>query len=161
MPHALVAAIIDEPISIRTFTDDGVARPIVREVHARVQVEESPACTIRDPDYQARSYGTRGHVEVEAWTRDGRHARREIDIARGHPSRELNWAEIELKFRDCAGYARLTAAQTETAFAALRTLSQQRSVATVVDNMRRRRPRRRHRPAMQRPRARRVRAHKA
>ena len=67
LQYALAAAIIDDPLSIRTFTDEGVARPVVSQLLRRIKVEETTACTTRDPDYQARSYGTRGHVEVEAW----------------------------------------------------------------------------------------------
>jgi 2-methylcitrate dehydratase PrpD len=136
MPYALAAALIDNPLSIRTFSDEAVARPQIAALMSRIDVGEDIACTSRDPGYQSRSYGTRGHISVEVWTRDGRHGRREVDRAPGHPQRELSWADIEAKFADCASYAGVTAQDHTAAFAELRHLSARPSVSPIIDRMR-------------------------
>ena len=51
-----------------------------------------------------------GFVEVEAWTRDGRSGKARVDLAPGHPKRELSWDEVAEKFKDCATSAGLTPA---------------------------------------------------
>jgi 2-methylcitrate dehydratase PrpD len=136
MPYALAATLVDTPLTITTFTDTGVARPWVEDLLSRIDVREDIACTTRDPGYEARSYGSRGHVEVEVWTRDGRHGRREVDIAPGHPDRELGWADIEAKYADCASYAGVSTSRSDMAFAKLRNLAGEPSVSAVVELMR-------------------------
>lgn len=120
MDYALAAGVLDEAYAIWTFTDAAVTRPDIAALYPRIAVTEDMACVEGQPDWSSRSYGSRGVVRVEAWTRDGRHGSREVSIAPGHPSRALGWDDLAAKFADCAASAGLAADRARDAFGQLR-----------------------------------------
>ena len=77
--------------------------------------------------------GARGFVEVEAHTTDGRAETMRIEVAPGHPKRELTWDEIRDKFMDCAVHGSIDASRAERAFAELMQLEACSDVGRVVD----------------------------
>lgn len=110
IPYALAAGVLDGKYSLWSFTDEAVRRSEIRALLPKMEQLEDEYCLGGDPEQLKKSWGSRGFVEVEAWTRDGRSAKARVDLAPGHPKRELSWDEIAEKFRDCATSAGLTPA---------------------------------------------------
>lgn len=90
MPYVVAAAVVDRGLPIAAFTDDGVRRPEVRELLARVR-----------PVNRADAGD---HVEVVMTLRDGRTCGRIVRHARGDPrgGAPLGRDELTAKYADCA-----------------------------------------------------------
>jgi len=102
MQYALAAGVLDGRYSLWTFTDEAVARPQIREILARIHVEEDVRCADNDPLLETRSPGSRGFVEVTVSLKNGISDTVRVDHPTGHPLRELGWDDLEGKFDDCA-----------------------------------------------------------
>jgi 2-methylcitrate dehydratase PrpD len=72
-------------------------------------------------------------VEVEAHTTDGRTETLRVDVAPGHPGRELTWEEVRDKFMDCAMHGHVDAGRAERALAQIMRLEECTDVSRVVD----------------------------
>jgi 2-methylcitrate dehydratase PrpD len=117
LEYALAAGVLDDRYALSTFTDEAVRRPTIAALLPRVTAKEDDTCRGDDPDFEHRSPGSRGFVEIELTLKSGLRDTVRIVHPPGHPTRELSWADIESKFDDCAAYAHLP---HERAVAALR-----------------------------------------
>lgn len=122
LQYALAAGVLDGRFGLDTFSDAAVSRPEIASLLQRIDAHESEACRGDDPDFEKRTPGARGFVEVQAWTRDGRSASVRVDIPPGHPRRPLNWDELRDKFIDCARHGGVTSDKAATVFARLQDL---------------------------------------
>src|SRR5688572_23604450 len=102
LEYALAAGVLDGNYSLWTFTDEAVRRPEIDALYARIHAHEEPSCRGDDPQFEKRSSGSRGFVEVEVRLRDGRAQKIRVDQAPGTPGRELSWHDLQRKFIDCA-----------------------------------------------------------
>lgn len=136
MQYAVAAGVLDGKYSMWTFTDEAVNRPAIRELlEHKVVAREDEACGIGDPNLMTKASGSRGFVEVEARTVDGRSETVRVSFAPGHPRRELQWAEIEQKFMDCAHHGGFPPERAAQAFAAVSKLESAPDVDAVVRTM--------------------------
>jgi 2-methylcitrate dehydratase PrpD len=69
---------------------------------------------------------------VTARRRDGAEETVRVDKPTGSPERELSWADLEAKFFDCAGQAKLSGNAAADSFAAWRDLRRSKDVATLL-----------------------------
>jgi 2-methylcitrate dehydratase PrpD len=122
LEYCLAAGVLDGQYGLSTFTDDAVRRPEIEALYSRVTAVEDPACRGDDPNFEKKSSGSRGFVEVEAVMKDGRSAKTRVDIPPGHPRRELTWDDLRGKFTDCATQAAIPSARARPAFEQLVTL---------------------------------------
>ena len=136
LEYALAAGTLDGGYALGTFTDEAVQRPAIKKLLGRVEATEDPRCRGDDPDFERRSPGSRGFVEVEVTLRNGVRDTVRIDRPPGHPSRELSWTEIEAKFNDCAAYARLPRNQAHQAFQLLGNLDGLDDVKPLLELLR-------------------------
>lgn len=136
LEYALAAGVLDGVYTLGTFTDEAVRRPAIAALLQRVQATEDPQCRGDDPEFERRSPGSRGFVEVEVRLRNGVRDAVRIDRPPGHPARELSWAEIEAKFNDCAAYARLPRDQARRAFALFGELDRLEDVKPLLELLR-------------------------
>jgi 2-methylcitrate dehydratase PrpD len=132
LQYALAAGVLDGQYSLWSFTDEAVNRVQIHDLYGRLSVAEDPHCAGNDPLLETRSSGSRGFVEVEARHRDGRRATVRIDNAPGHPSRQLTWDDITVKFMDCAAQARIDPSKAEQALGILRQLETCADVRAVL-----------------------------
>lgn len=102
LPYTLAAGALDGKYSLESFTDAAVRRPQVANLYARIEAGEDPSCRGEDPEFEKRSSGSRGFVEVQVKLRDGRSDKVRVDRAPGAPGRDMSWDEIGTKFADCA-----------------------------------------------------------
>jgi 2-methylcitrate dehydratase PrpD len=116
MEYCIAAGVLDGKYGLATFTDDAVRRPDIEALYSRVTAVEDPACRGDDPNFEKKSSGSRGLVEVEVKLKDGRSAKTRVDIPPGHPRRELTWEDLRAKFTDCAAQAALPAERGRQAF---------------------------------------------
>jgi len=136
LQYAVAAGVLDGKYSMWTFTDDAVNRPAIRELLERkVVAREDEACGIGDPNLMTKASGSRGFVEIEARTVDGRSETVRVSFAPGHPRRELGWDEIQQKFMDCAQHGGMDAGRAAKAFAAVSKLETAEDVGTIVRTM--------------------------
>jgi 2-methylcitrate dehydratase PrpD len=132
LQYAIAAGILDGAYTLDSFTDAAVNRPAIRDVLVRVRAYEDPACRGDDPLFETRSSGSRGFVEVDVKLRNGTQDTLRIMKPPGHPSRELSWADLEHKFRDCASQARIDGKNMQAAIKALKALDAQTDVSALV-----------------------------
>ena len=132
MEYTAAAGAIDGRYGISTFTDAAVRRPEVRDLLKRVRAYETPECRGDDPLFDTRSSGSRGFVEVDVELKNGTKDRIRVMKPPGHPSRELTWDNLEGKFRDCAGEAKIAETKAKQAFAALRDLENCADLNAIV-----------------------------
>jgi len=137
LQYCLAAGVLDGKYALWTFTDAAVRRPEIGSLYARIDVIEDPACRGDDPQFEHRSSGSRGLVEVEVRLRDGRCDRIRVERAPGSPARELSWSDLHAKFTDCARQSqRVSETAANEAFEAIRALEQIEDVTRVADLLR-------------------------
>ena len=136
MPYAVAAAVLDGKFSLWSFSDEAVRRPEIAALYDKVDTHETPACRGDDPNFDKKSSGSRGFVEVEVKLKDGRRDQIRIDVPPGHPSRALTWDELHDKFLDCAKQApRISTAAAEAAFADIKNLQAVADINTIVGRL--------------------------
>ena len=132
MEYTLAVGAFDGRFDLAAYSDGGVARPGLAALLPRMRKEESDDCLGGEKNPGARSSGTIGFVEVTARRRDGAEKTVRVEKPTGSPERELSWADLEAKFFDCAGQARLPADAAAGSFAAWRDLRRSKDVATLL-----------------------------
>ena len=136
LPYAIAAAVLDGKFSLGSFSDEAVRRPQIAALYERIDAYETPACRGDDPQFDKRSSGSRGFVEVEVHLKDGRRDSVRIDVPPGSPSRELTWDELHAKFMDCARQApRIASSEAQAVFdliRALETLADIRAISSKL-----------------------------
>lgn len=136
MQYAVAAGVLDGRYSMWTFTDEAVNRPEIKAlIEHKVVAREDEACGKGDPNLMTKASGSRGFVEVEARTVDGRSDTVRVSFAPGHPRRELGWDEIEQKFMDCAHHGGMDKGRAARAFAAVSALASAHDVSAIVRTM--------------------------
>ncbi len=137
LEYCLAAGVLDGRYSLWTFTDAAVRRSEIAALYERIEVVEDPACRGGDPQFEQRSSGSRGLVEVEVRLRDGRTERTRVERAPGSPARELSWNDLHAKFMDCARQSqRVSENAANEAFEAIRKLEQIEDVTQLTDLLR-------------------------
>ena len=137
LPYSAAAAVLDGKFTLWSFSDEAVRRPEIAALYERIDTHETPACRGDDPQFDKRSSGSRGFVEVEVLLKDGSRDQIRIDVPPGSPSRALTWDELREKFMDCAKQApRITMATAEAAFNDLRALNTLSDVCTISNRLR-------------------------
>ena len=122
LQYSLAAGVLDGKFSLWSFTDEAVRREEIAALYERIDAHETVTSRGDDPQFDKRSSGSRGFVEVEVQLKDGRKDQMRIDVPPGSPSRELTWEDLQAKFMDCAKQApRITEEQASAAFTALKT----------------------------------------
>jgi 2-methylcitrate dehydratase PrpD len=114
MPYGLAVALLDRHLTIAYFDDAAVMRPEIWSL------------------YDKKSAGTRGFVVIEALLADGRTISRRIDTAPGHPKRPLSWADLNVKFLDCARSCGVDEGVAQRAFEGLKNLEGAADVAALL-----------------------------
>jgi len=132
LQYCIAAAVLDGKFSLRSFGDEAVRRKDIASLYEKIDAVEHESSRGNDPQFEKRSSGSRGFVQVEVKLRDGRSDSIRIDKAPGAPSRELTWDEMRVKFMDCAKQApRIATAHATAAFDAIRTLETLDDIRTI------------------------------
>jgi 2-methylcitrate dehydratase PrpD len=133
LAYPLAAGVLDGGYSLWSFSDEAVRRPEIAALYGRIDAREDESSRGDDPEFEKRSSGSRGFVEVEVHLRDGRSNRIRVDKAPGSPARELTWDELKTKFTDCARQTqRIDEAQALQAFATIQNLETLDDLGTLV-----------------------------
>ena len=134
LPYAMAAGILDGGYSLATFTDDAVRRSDVSALYPRIDVHEDAACRGDDPEFEKRSSGSRGFVEVEVLLRNGRSERIRVDKAPGSPTREVSWEDLHRKFLDCArASTRIAEPRAQEAFEKIQRLEELEDMGSLIE----------------------------
>lgn len=132
LEYSLAAGVLDGEYTLKTFTDQAVVRPAVNRLLRKIAIREDRRCGDNDPILETRSISSRGFVEVEVRTTDGRQGVIRVDYAPGHPTRELDWPEVQAKFMDCAASVAIDEGKAERAFERLMNLEGCDDISEVV-----------------------------
>ena len=133
LPYSIAAGVLDGEFSLWSFSDEAVRRPEIASLYERIDAHETESSRGDDPQFDKRSSGSRGFVEVEVQLKDGRCDQIRIDVPPGSPSRELTWDELQSKFMDCAKQApRVSDANARAAFAGIRTLDRAEDISRIT-----------------------------
>jgi 2-methylcitrate dehydratase PrpD len=120
LPYALAVTALDGMPGLRSFHQDRVLAGDVSEMLKRIEVVESPKCVADHPDFDSKSYGSRGEVRVEVDALDGRTEGTCVTFAPGHPNRPMTWDQAESKFMGCLDSAGLPTHHAKTTFQKIR-----------------------------------------
>jgi 2-methylcitrate dehydratase PrpD len=127
LEYAIAACLLDQRLSLATFTDEAVQRPEAQELLVRVTSETSAQPPVGPPEWD-------GYFAVVAvHTKDGHDLVERVDRARGHADRPLSESDLRAKFGDCLRFAGLHDADDADPgdlFSTLRTL---RTLGSVRD----------------------------
>jgi len=136
LPYSIAAAVLDGKFSLWSFGDEAVRRAQIAALYERIDAHETESSRGDDPQFDKRSSGSRGFVEVEVRLTDGRRDQIRVDVPPGSPSRALTWAELEEKFMDCAKQApRISTASAAAAFNAIRQLRDAADVRGITEKL--------------------------
>jgi 2-methylcitrate dehydratase PrpD len=135
MPYAVAVSLLHERPVLSSFTTDTVTSEEVNRLRPLIDVREDAVCVADYPDFESKSYGSRGEVRVMIETTDGIIASRTVLIAPGHPDRELTWEQLDAKFDDCATSAGFSHTFATETFALLRELDQAVAFGPIVSRM--------------------------
>ena len=135
LQYALAAGALDGAYTIASFTDEAVNRPEIAALYERIDAREDASSRGDDPDFEKKSSGSRGFVEVEVRLRDGRTETIRVDKAPGSPARELAWEDLREKFMDCAAKPGADP-KAARAFEALQRLEEIDDVQRIVELLR-------------------------
>jgi 2-methylcitrate dehydratase PrpD len=133
LPYSIAAAVLDGKFSLWSFSDEAVRRAEIAALYERIDAHETDTSRGNDPQFESRSSGSRGFVEVEVLLKDGRRDQIRVDVPPGSPARELTWDELRAKFMDCAKQApRISEAKANEAFAAIQALDRVDDISRVT-----------------------------
>jgi len=133
LPYSIAAGVLDGAFSLWSFSDEAVRRPQIAALYERIDAHETPTSRGDDPQFEKKSSGSRGFVEVEVRLKDGRSDQIRIDVPPGAPARELTWDELQAKFMDCAKQApRISEAQANKAFASIKALDRAGDISQIT-----------------------------
>ena len=137
LEYGMAAGTLDGAYSLSTFTDEAVRREEIQALYERVDAHEDASCRGEDPDFEKRSSGSRGYVEVEVRLRDGRSERIRIDRPPGAPERELTWDDLRAKFLDCSRHTHhVKDENAKSAFAMIEALENAPDIYPLVELLR-------------------------
>ena len=123
IPFCMAVGVLERKAGIAQFTDRKVRDPKVVDFMKRVTLYV-------DQELEALGYDqVRSRIRIKL--RDGRTVEGRADVARGHPQKPMNWAEIGEKFHDCAGLV-LSRANTEDALELVSNLDKQRGMTPLI-----------------------------
>jgi 2-methylcitrate dehydratase PrpD len=136
LPYSIAAGVLDGKFSLWSFSDEAVRRAEIAALYERIDAHETPTSRGDDPQFEKRSSGSRGFVEVEVHLKDGRRDQIRVDVPPGSPSRALTWDELHAKFMDCAKQApRISTAKAEAAFTAIKNLQSVADINTITQQL--------------------------
>ncbi|HTH96374.1 MAG TPA: MmgE/PrpD family protein [Stellaceae bacterium] len=126
LEFCVAALAVDRKLGLKSFTDEFVRRPDVQDLIGRVQYD-----TFGEAEGRAA-----GHTIVTSFVdlalKDGRQVGGKLDYGKGSKTNPMTQAEIEDKFRDCAGFAGWPADKTERAIATVNRLEREADVRTLL-----------------------------
>lgn len=120
LPYALAVTALDGMPGLASFHEKRVLSEDVAQMLERIDVVESAECVADYPDFDTKSYGSRGEVRIEVLTGDGRSARASVPVAPGHPNRPMTWEQAESKYRGCLISAGLSSVTADATFPSVR-----------------------------------------
>ncbi len=123
IPFCMAVGVLERKAGIAQFTDRKVRDPKIVAFMKRVTLYV-------DQELEALGYDqVRSRIRIKL--KDGKSIEGRADIARGHPLKPMNWAEIGEKFHDCASLV-LSRANTEDAIELVSNLDRQRSMLPLI-----------------------------
>lgn len=134
-PHALAVTALDGMPGLKSFSQERVVADDVTRMLERIEVVESESCVAAHPDYNSKSYGSRGEVRVTLETTDGRADSVTVVYAPGHPLRPMTWEQAQGKFEGCLDAAGLSTEQAQRAFADVRNLEKLTHFHSLVNQL--------------------------
>jgi 2-methylcitrate dehydratase PrpD len=136
LQYCIAVAVLDGKFSLWSFGDEAVRRKDITSLYEKIDAAEHDSSRGNDPQFEKRSSGSRGFVQVEVKLRDGRSDSIRIDKAPGAPSRELTWDEMRVKFMDCAKQApRIATADAKAAFDSIRALETLDDIRSISNKL--------------------------
>ena len=123
IPFCMAIAILERKAGIAQFTDRKVRQPAVVELMKRVTLYV-------DAELEALGFDqVRSRVRVKL--KDGRTVEGRADVAKGHPLKPMNWAELAEKFQDC-GRLVLSDNNIEVAIGLVAELDKLKNIVSLV-----------------------------
>jgi 2-methylcitrate dehydratase PrpD len=123
IPFCMAIGVLERRAGIAQFKDRKVRDPKVVEFMKRVRLYV-------DEELEALGYDqVRSRIRIKL--KDGKTIEGRADVAKGHPLKPMNWAEIGEKFRDCARLV-LSRKNTEEAIELVANLDRMRSILPLV-----------------------------
>ncbi len=134
-PYSLAVTALDVMPGLKSFQQSRVVSSDINDMLNRISVVESMDCVANYPDYESKSYGSRGEVHVRVVTVDGRDMSKIIPIAPGHPLRPMTWSQAEAKFFGCLEVAGFKKEQAAKIFPHIQNLEKTPKFGDLVNSL--------------------------
>lgn len=134
LPYALAVTALDGMPGLPSFRQSRVVSADVAQMLERIDVVESAACVADYPDFESKSYGSRGELRVEVEALDGRIEGLAIPIAPGHPLRPMTWTQAQAKFEGCLDAAGLPSELAARTFPQIRDIESLPRLRDLVES---------------------------
>jgi 2-methylcitrate dehydratase len=130
MPYCIAAAVVDQQLTLETFTSDKMADRDILEARKKVRLSFPdlpiwPGLADVGPDTEFVGN------PVTMWTADGRSFNARVDIPRGDPALPLSDDELLAKYRDC-GRSQLRPHEIERSVDLILGLERVKDVGTLL-----------------------------
>jgi 2-methylcitrate dehydratase PrpD len=97
LPYCLAATLEDGTLTMASFSESAIARPSIRALIERIEMQVDPALAGDKPVNEATERAT-----LRVSLADGRFLQEVRDVPHGHPDDPLSEDELGAKFLDCA-----------------------------------------------------------
>lgn len=128
MQYCLAAALLDQRVGLRSFTDDQVMRPEAQDLIPRIDMR-------RIPGNEGKPSWDEGYHQVDVQLKDGTVLRQQAHRANSGALRGVTMDDIRAKFRDCAPLALSDGAAAEV-LSRLDALEEGEPVSELADLLR-------------------------
>ena len=126
LEFCLAALAVERRLGLMSFTDEFVCRPEVQELIARVKYT-----TFTESEARAAGY-TIVTTLVEIELHDGRVIGGCLNYGKGSKTNPMTQAEVEAKFRDCAGFVNWPREKTDRVIALVNSLENQKNMEELM-----------------------------
>lgn len=127
LPYNMAAALVDRRVDLRSFTDEMVQRPVIREVMSKVELQVRKDV----PIYSGSTLPWRAGNPITIRLRDGMVYENQVNVPRGSPGAPLTVEELSDKYRDCAKGV-LSQEQTDRSIKLLLTLEELKDIGELM-----------------------------
>lgn len=125
MQYVVAAALLDQAVTLNSFSDAAVQRPAAQDLLRKVTTVEDPGMKV------VHTPVDEGYVEVLVATSQGREFVQRVSYPVGSSELPLPWHDLVAKFSDCA-HGVLDEGRIERAVTCIATLGQQSSLSDLV-----------------------------
>jgi 2-methylcitrate dehydratase PrpD len=130
MQFVVSAACIDGKVTLDTFTDVLVQRPVIQELIPKIHPIEDPGMKIE------RSGISEGVAQLRIYLKNGTVLPKDVAVPKGASGNPLTWDELVMKYQDCARFVIITQEDIDRSVKLIEHLELQENIIPLMEILR-------------------------